>query len=144
MSTKMTIHHGEGFHLYAECLESSHVYLEIDGAEWVESHGSEFWREELAKKDLAVPPPEMVLRIPTKIAEALFDSDLTVIEEGMPARDITKGTPFDEVSAEALKEDIRCLIRILRSIGGKNFKEVKNVFYFDRALTSFTLTELTK
>ena len=89
MSTRMTIDYGEGYHLYAECLENHCVYLKIDGAEWVESYGSEFTRKECERKGLAAPPPQMVLRIPRGIAEQLFQFDLPVWGEGgMPLRDV--------------------------------------------------------
>ena len=90
MSTKMTIAHGKGYHLYAECLESTHVYLQIDGGKWMESYGSEFYREHRAKEGKVIDTlPEMVLRIPAEIAERLFESDLPVWGEGgMPLKDV--------------------------------------------------------
>ena len=85
----MTIEYGEGYRLYAECLENHCVYLKIDGAEWVESYGSEFVRQECDRKGLAGPPPQMVLRIPREVAERLFMSDLPVTGEGgIPLRDM--------------------------------------------------------
>lgn len=93
MSTRMTVMHGDGFHLYAEVLDSKHVYLEVDGAEWVESHGSAFHRKWLKDQGkLVIPPPDMVLQIPVAVAERLFGSDLGIIGEGgLPVRDSTLG-----------------------------------------------------
>jgi hypothetical protein len=80
----MTIAYGEGYHLYAECLDNKYVYLKVEGGEMVESFGSEFHRSRHPDAK-----PEMVYRIPTKIAEQLFESDLPVLGEGcIPLRDL--------------------------------------------------------
>lgn len=86
MSTRMTIAYGNGYHLYAECLDNKYVYLDVKGGEWVEDEGSKFFRSYYPDQKAE---PHMVFRIPAEIAERLFDSALPVIGEGgNPLRDV--------------------------------------------------------
>lgn len=50
MSTKSTIAHGEGFHLYQEMFETSAIYLQVDQGELEVSRG---------KITISIPPELM-------------------------------------------------------------------------------------
>jgi hypothetical protein len=92
VSTKCTIFSGKNYHVYSEVLDGDYVYIDVKGAEWVESIGSRYHRETCREKGLAEPPPRMVLKIPTATAELMFESELVIGGE-LPAREMWKEKP---------------------------------------------------
>ena len=113
MSTKMSIaFEPDCYHLYAERLDSRYVYLKVKGGEWVESFGSESWREQEAEKGNPLElPREMVLKIPAAVAEKLFDSDLPVWGEGgMPLREVAS-VPTPDADECKLTGDISMIVK---------------------------------
>lgn len=60
MSTKITVKHGPQYHVYEECLDEGHIYLKLDGMQFVAASAVEFEF-----------PPSVTVQIPRPIAEAL-------------------------------------------------------------------------
>lgn len=84
----MTISCGDDWHLYAECLDGDFVYLDVEGAEWVESFGSQFHREYTKEKTgIEITKKQMVLKMPRKVAEDLFLDGQGFVVDGMPLKE---------------------------------------------------------
>lgn len=60
MSTKITIRHGQQYHLYEECFDDHHIYLNLENVRFIATSSAEF-----------VGPPTVTLQLPRPLAVCL-------------------------------------------------------------------------
>ena len=86
MSTRCTIGHGEDFHLYEECFDTSNVYLQLEAKFEAElSVGSSDWRDNAAQNRLMLR-----VKLDIKTWRAIAEAWAKAEWAGKPDRDYSQ------------------------------------------------------
>lgn len=100
MSTKATVTHGPGFHLYSECFEENpSLYLDLDAQD--DSPEGDPWFE--------CSPGNVVIRIPARVLRAILAA-AEGVEKEISRQEDWRRTRNDPEKMKAREEEMRSLL----------------------------------